>query len=124
MQDLSEAVTFIHEKHQNKKVFLLGHSLGCCYALWYTANNQASLDGVVLAAPPIQYATKTPVGLVIKGLFLLLFAPKKVLRGDQEMPQAFKNSDEFKLLNENPLNAHGQSARYIIRCVGPLQKTP
>jgi alpha-beta hydrolase superfamily lysophospholipase len=121
LQDLNEAVAFIHQKYPEKHVFMLGHSLGCCYALWYAANHPDSLNGLVLAAPPIQYAKKASKILVIKGLLFLLFAPKKKLYANQTMPESLRKSEEYKLLNENPLNAHGQSARYIIRVVGPLQ---
>jgi alpha-beta hydrolase superfamily lysophospholipase len=121
LQDLDEAVTFIHQKHPEKKVFMLGHSLGCSYALWYAANHPDSLDGLILAAPPIQYATKAPTSFIIKGLFFLLFSPKKKLYEHQIMPESFRKSEEYKLLSENPLNSHEESTRYIIRGVGPLQ---
>jgi hypothetical protein len=51
----------------------------------------------------------------------MLFSPKKKLYGDRTMPESFRKSQEYKLINENPLNAHGESARYIIRGVGSLQ---
>jgi alpha-beta hydrolase superfamily lysophospholipase len=122
LQDIDEFVTFIHASHPTAQVFMLGHSLGCCYALWFAANHPGSLDGLVLAAPPIQYITKSPTLLIIKGLFFLLFAPKRKLYGDREMSEAYRMSEEFKLLDENPLNARGLSARYLIGGVGPLQK--
>ena len=121
LQDLDEAVTFIRRKHPEKKVFMFGHSLGCSYALWYAANHPDSLDGLILAAPPVQYATKAPASLIIRGVFFLLFSPKKKLYGHEAMPESYRKSEEYKLLSENPLNAHGESARYMIRGVGPLQ---
>jgi alpha-beta hydrolase superfamily lysophospholipase len=121
LQDLNEAVTFIHQAHPAKKVFMLGHSLGCSYALWYAANHPDSLHGLILAAPTIQYSTRAPAALVIKGLLFLLFSPKRKLYGDRTMPETYRKSQEYKLISEDPLNAKGESARYIIRGVGPLQ---
>jgi acylglycerol lipase len=56
LQDIDDFVVRLHSHHKNKKVFMLGHSLGGVYSLWYAANHPASVDGLVLAAPALACA--------------------------------------------------------------------
>ena len=120
LQDLVDAVGYLHGKHPGKKVFMLGHSYGGNYAIWYAANYPDSLDGIVLLAPGIVSAFKPPPALMIKGFFSLMFAPKTFLRSDSMVPESLKNSDEIKFFNENPLDTPGMSARLAIRGLAPL----
>jgi alpha-beta hydrolase superfamily lysophospholipase len=121
LQDLEEAIGYIRNNHPGKKVFMLGHSLGGCYTLWYVANHSDSLDGMVLMAPSIVPGQKTPPGLAIKGFLSLLFAPKTMLPISFIFPETIRKTEEYKLFSENPLNATAVSARYLIRGVRPLQ---
>jgi acylglycerol lipase len=44
-----------HFRGQNKgkPLYVLGHSLGGVYSLWYAANHPSALDGLVLASPAV-----------------------------------------------------------------------
>ena len=54
MQDLDEAVQAIRSRSNYQKTYVLGHSLGGLYTLWYGATYPESVNGLVLAAPSVE----------------------------------------------------------------------
>jgi alpha-beta hydrolase superfamily lysophospholipase len=54
IQDIDEAVQEIRDISNGHKLFLLGHSLGGLYALWYGAHYSTAIEGLVLAAPSVE----------------------------------------------------------------------
>ncbi len=56
LQDIDDFVAEISGCHRGKKVFILGHSLGGVYSVWYAANHPSIVDGLVLAAPAVACA--------------------------------------------------------------------
>ncbi len=123
LQDLDEAVSYVRGKLPGRKVFMLGHSYGGNYAIWYAANHPDTLDGVVLMAPGVVTTLKPTPALLVKGLFSLLFAPTTLLDADSMWPECVRNSEEVKFYNENPLDTP-LSARFAIRGLTPfLNKT-
>jgi alpha-beta hydrolase superfamily lysophospholipase len=124
LQDLVDAVSYVHGEHPGKKVFLLGHSYGGNYAIWYAANHSETLDGMVLMAPGVVTTMKVPLSLMIRGPFYLLFAPKTPLPSDNMWPESVRNSEDVKFFNENPLDTPAMSARFVMRGLAPvLNKT-
>jgi len=112
MQDLDEAVGFVRKTHQGQKVYMFGHCLGACYALWYAANHPDSLDGVILAAPAIESGLRVPRRFYIK-LPFLLFAPKTVIDMCEAWPQSLKESEEGKIWRQDPLCTTRVSWRWL-----------
>lgn len=55
-EDLDELIQMAREENDNRKVFLLGHSLGGAIALYYAlqAENQENLQGLILSSPAIE----------------------------------------------------------------------
>lgn len=55
-EDLGELIQMARKENDNKKVFLLGHSLGGAIALHYAlqAENQRNLQGLILSSPAIE----------------------------------------------------------------------
>jgi alpha-beta hydrolase superfamily lysophospholipase len=41
----------------NIKIFILGHSLGCTFTLWYIHNFKDYVNGVILMAPYFRIST-------------------------------------------------------------------
>jgi len=56
LQDIADFVVHLRNSHKGKKLFVLGHSLGGIYSVWYAASHPANLDGLVLAAPAVACA--------------------------------------------------------------------
>ncbi len=38
LEDINDIVKIVRTNHPGKKLFLLGHSIGCAYALWFSAH--------------------------------------------------------------------------------------
>ncbi len=103
LADLDEVVRAVRPKDREIKLFLMAHSVGCAYALWYAAVHGESIDGLLLAAPPAEVGFKVPLKDAIKFPFLKLFRPHSMYRLLDVWPQAFKDSDEYKLITQDPL---------------------
>lgn len=114
LQDMVEFVEFAWKSNPGKKLYVFGHSLGCAYALWYAANHQESLDGVILAAPPVIFTAKVPRSDTIKFVFQLLYSPKTMYNLLDKWPEAFKKSDEYQILTKDPLCTAEFSVRWLV----------
>jgi len=112
LQDVDEVVDFVRKRHPKNKVYMFGYSLGVLYTLWYSANHPDSLDGIILAAP--YWVGFMPRKLRIKIPFMLLFAPKTLydsFKGDWS--SSFKESEEGKIILQDPLYTTKRSWRYL-----------
>ncbi len=103
LADLDEVVQTIRKENPGTKLFLFGHSIGCGYTLWYAANHPGSIDGVVLAAAPIDVGFKVPAKDAIKFPFLKIFSPHSMYNLLDRWPEAFKKSEEFRLISGDEL---------------------
>lgn len=92
LQDLVEVVGLIRAEHPAEEVFMLGHSHGCAYSLWYAANHAESISGIILAAPPIHSTSKVRRSEYLKFVLLLLFAPKTMYSFEDRESQIPGNS--------------------------------
>ena len=103
LADLDEVVQGARKDNPGTKLFLFGHSIGCAYALWYAANYPDSIDGMVLAAAPIDVGFKVPAKDAVKFPFLKLFSPHSMYNLLDRWPEEFKRSEEFKLITADDL---------------------
>ena len=114
LQDVDEVVNFVHKRHPKNKVYMFGYSLGVLYTLWYSASHPDSLDGTILAAPAIKYlSAKMPRRDRIKFPFMLLFAPKTLYDSYKNWPQDMKESEEGKIILQDPLYTTKRSWRWL-----------
>ncbi len=113
MQDIDDALAYIRKNHAGKKVFILGHSVGACYTLWYAANHTDGVDGMILAAPAIESEEKYPLSFYLRILLALLFARKTMFDLSRTWPEDYKKSEEFRVLKEDSLTTSRLSARYM-----------
>ena len=114
LQDVDEVVNFVLKRHPKNKVYMFGYSLGVLYTLWYSANHPDALDGIILAAPAIKYlSAKMPRRDRIKFPFMLLFAPKTLYDSYKNWPQDMKESEEGKIILQDPLYTTKRSWRWL-----------
>ena len=112
MQDLDEAVILTRNRSHNK-LYMLGHSLGGLYALWYGAKYSASLDGLILAAPAIEVKSKIGQEDRIKFPFLLANAPETMLDSKKASLQNVDESGNGKIQSQIALRTTSFSVRYF-----------
>jgi acylglycerol lipase len=103
LEDLNEVVELVRKNQPNKPLFIFGHSIGCAYALWYAANFPKQIDGLILAAPPLEAGFRIPVGDTLKVAFAPRFGHHSMYNLIDEWPQAFKESEEYQLISQDPL---------------------
>jgi len=114
LQDVDEVVNFVLKRHPKNKVYMFGYSLGVLYTLWYSANHPDSLDGIILAASAIKYfSAKMPRKDRIKFPFMLLFAPKKLYDSYKNWPSDYRESEEGKIILQDPLYTTRRSWRWL-----------
>jgi alpha-beta hydrolase superfamily lysophospholipase len=112
LQDVDEVVDFVRKRHPENKVYMFGWSLGALYTLWYSANYPHSLDGIILAAPAIKMGCLMPKRDYIKIPFLRLFTPKAFYDGYKTWSLDFKESEEGKIVFQDPLWTRKRSWRW------------
>jgi alpha-beta hydrolase superfamily lysophospholipase len=111
LQDVDEVVDLIQKRNPKNKVYMFGWSLGVLYVLWYSANHPDSLDGIILAAPywvgfmPRRYRIKIPS--------MLLSAPSTICDTYGTWSNGFKESEEGKILLQDPLFTTKRSWRWL-----------
>jgi alpha-beta hydrolase superfamily lysophospholipase len=110
LQDLDEAVKLIRNKSPTQKIFMLGHSLGGCYVLWYVATHPDSIDGLVLAAPAIDVKPKVGLKERAKFPFLILNAPETMINTETLQNQ---NGADSKPSIQDPLFTRSFSVRWM-----------
>jgi len=114
LQDVDEVVNFVLKRHPKNKVYMFGYSLGVLYTLWYSANHPDALDGIILAAPAIKYfSAKMPRKDRIKFPFMLLFAPKTLYDSYKNWPSDYRESEEGKIILQDPLYTTKRSWRWL-----------
>ena len=114
LQDIDEAVCLVRKKYQGLKAYMLGHSLGGLYALWYGATHSDALDGIILAAPAIESGFKPPSMRIDAGRPLMpAFAPETMIDMYEMWPQSLKESEEGKLWRRDPLCTQKFSWRWL-----------
>jgi alpha-beta hydrolase superfamily lysophospholipase len=53
LQDIDDFVGNCRSQNEGKSLYVLGHSLGGVYSLWYAANHPSAVEGLVLASPAV-----------------------------------------------------------------------
>ena len=103
LADLNEVVEFVHKKVPDRKLFIFGHSIGCAYALWFAVNYPQQVDGLILAATPLEAGFKIPAGDTLKVALSSRIGHHSMYDLIDEWPKAFRESEEYKLISEDPL---------------------
>jgi alpha-beta hydrolase superfamily lysophospholipase len=104
------------------KVFIIAHSLGCTYALWYAHNFKNSIDGLILLSPYVRIPTIKKRSEIepsnIHFLYLLLrrlITPRTKMMAAQRLPNFLKvgGQEIQQMMNDKDLNFL-YSYRYIV----------
>ncbi|MDE1813403.1 MAG: alpha/beta fold hydrolase [Thaumarchaeota archaeon] len=104
------------------KLFVLAHSMGCTYALWYAHIFKKSIDGLILFAPYVRIPSIKKRSEIepsnIRFLYFLLrkmLTPKTRLLATKELPNFLKvgGPEIEQMLDDKSLNFH-YTYRYIV----------
>ncbi len=117
-----------NENSQNNiKIFILGHSLGCTFTLWYIHNFKKNcVNGVILMAPYFRISNVKKRSEVEPGTlyFLYLFlrrylTPHKLVKFTDVIPNLIEASkQEISRLLQDPQLNFWYSYRFIVDVIG------
>jgi len=113
LRDVDEVLAQVRKNHPSRHVFILGHSIGCDYSLWQSANHPESVDGLVLLAPGVRLTSRQSAGDMMVILLSLLFAPTKTYDLQKAFSHGVRSSKELRILLENPLITTRLTVRYL-----------
>jgi alpha-beta hydrolase superfamily lysophospholipase len=117
VEDVKQMINFLHESHPEKKIFILGESMGGSIALAYTANYQDTIAGLILVAPGLQLQVKHFLGFeTFKVLFGLMFNrdAKVVSLTDDKLESSSRKQEFIQFKRNDPLSLDRVSVSYLL----------
>ena len=122
MNCLHDVITPISNKNRNRRIFLLGFSLGGLHALWYASLHEEMLNGVIVVAPHlrIEGVKRDPRSEPSKEVLSLALQkystnPAETVHIGTAVPTAFGElaGDEWIYMLNDPICNFKYSYRYI-----------
>jgi alpha-beta hydrolase superfamily lysophospholipase len=121
LQDIDNFIVHLRAIHKGKKLFVLGHSLGGVYTLWYAANHPDALDGLVLAAPAVASALNNRKNAIT--IFLTnAFTPKKTHNPYASASAKKRDPEEIKIMLADSLETPQLTVNYLSNVKSRLLK--
>lgn len=103
------------------KVYLLSHSMGCTFSLWYAHRFKNSIDGLILFAPYVRLNIKKRSDVepnLLGFLYLLLrrvLTPNSLIRVTDALPNYLKvGGNEIRMMLKDPDLNFRYSYKYLI----------
>jgi acylglycerol lipase len=112
---------------QNKQssIYLLAHSLGCTYAMWYLTSFTRRVSGLILLAPYVwikeikNKGEAVPVTSAFYNLLLRrIFTPSKLVSAKKLVSDSILQTKEVEVMINDPDIINCYSYRYIIDVIG------
>ncbi|MEM2759346.1 MAG: alpha/beta fold hydrolase [Nitrososphaerales archaeon] len=129
---LHDVVSQICKKHENRKIFLLGFSLGALHALWYASMYKDLLNGVIALSPHLRIKrvkrdprSEPSKKILLVALLRYLVTPSEKTNLSKAVPTAFGKlaGDEWNYMMKDPLCNFNYSYRYIFNTlIGRAEK--
>ncbi len=121
LADLGQIVDMAAEV-SGRPPFLLGHSMGACFAVQYALGHQSRLAGLVLSGPLL--ALETPRPLLALSRVLSAVAPRLGVYA-VDSAQISRDPDEVRRYDEDPLNYRGKlPVRTVAEFAGAIATLP
>jgi alpha-beta hydrolase superfamily lysophospholipase len=125
--DFDTCIKSIHQivtqlKKRSERIFILSHSMGCIFALWYAHVFKDSIDGLILLSPFLRVRNMKrlydaePSALKLFLLFFArIFAPNKRLNIIEDFPAYVKaGGDEVAWMMKDPQINFRYSYRFLV----------
>jgi acylglycerol lipase len=109
-------------KKISKRVFILSHSMGCIFALWYAHVFKASIDGLILLSPFLRVphmkkrfdAEPNSLELLLM-FFARIFTPNKCFNVLETFPKyVMAGGDEFSRMMKDPSINFMYTYRFLV----------
>ena len=125
--DFNLCIKSIHQiveqlKRRSARVFIVAHSVGCIFALWYAHLFKTSIDGLIMLSPSIRVpkmkkrfdAEPNASGFLLL-LFARIFMPNKLVDVTEAFPAHLKaGGDEIVWMRKDPVINFRYSYRFLV----------
>jgi lysophospholipase len=125
--DFDACIRSIHQiveqlKKRSARVFIVAHSVGCIFALWYAHLFKASIDGLILLSPSVRVSNMKkrydadPNALeFLLFFFARIFVPNKLIDITEAFPTHVKaGGDELAWMMKDPEMNFRYSYRFLV----------
>jgi lysophospholipase len=119
---LSSINEVVRKIRGDSQIFVIAHSIGCTFALWYVHNYKESIDGLILAAPYIRIRNIKKRSAAEPNFFSFLYlvlrrimTPRSLVKMTELFPELYEIGGEeiSRMLQDKELNFY-YSYRYIV----------
>ena len=125
--DFDACIRSIHQiveqlKKRSARVFIVAHSVGCIFALWYAHLFKSSIDGLILLSPSVRVSNMKkrydadPNALqFLLFFFARIFVPNKLIDITEAFPRHVKaGGDELAWMMKDPEMNFRYSYRFLV----------
>ncbi|MFW9870415.1 MAG: alpha/beta hydrolase [Candidatus Thorarchaeota archaeon] len=112
--DLESLVAYMRLLHQDKKLFLFGHSLGAVFIIHYITKHPGEADGIIIPAPAVSERLKVGSATRAIASFLSRLNVKMYFDNGLDHELISRNPEIVKDNKEDPLRFDKATPRYAI----------
>ncbi|MGR9049006.1 alpha/beta hydrolase [Halobacillus faecis] len=105
-------MNWIQHADPNKKVFLMGHSMGGLAVVRTMETAQPKVDGVILSSPALGLLKKASLPLEVVSYILNTFIPSLRIKAPQDPEYITRNKDKIVEFQQDPLIIDKVSVRW------------
>jgi len=121
LNDVHEIVKRIQADYPEKKIQLLGESLGSSLSLWYASLHPENIDGLIITSlVTTSKGNKVKAGTVFRALFSYTFNPAHPIRLDFD-PSLYTSTTDW--YTADTLSTRKISPRYLIQANEVIKKS-
>lgn len=125
LEDVHQVIQNIRVRQPDKKIILLGESLGSSLALWYSVLNPQNVDGLILTSLVTSNGSSdVKFKTVLNLLKAYVFNPSQPVKLDYD-PNMYSNDSLFVewAYNKDTLGTRAISPRYLIQANRVIKKS-
>jgi alpha-beta hydrolase superfamily lysophospholipase len=112
LEDILETVRYLRGTSPNAKLFMLAHSIGTTFTLWFAANHQDLIDGMILEAPPVKGNVRVSPLDLLKIALQANLSPRARFDLLSRLPRSFQER-RYKIIMEDPLCPKDYSVSWL-----------
>ena len=105
---------------QDRKVFLLGHSMGGLIALYFALQSPEMIDGVIASSPALGMAVEVPAVKSILGNVMSFIWPGLLLSNELDATKISRDASVVKAYQDDPLVHDRVSARWFTEIMSAM----
>ncbi len=114
IEDLESLVAYLKLLHQDKKMYLFGHSLGAIYIIHYVVNHPGEADGILIPAPAVSERLKVSSATRAIASILSKLNVKMYFDNGLDHELISRNPEIVKANQEDPLRFDKATPRFAI----------